>query len=213
MIRVLLVDDHDLVRTGVRKILEAAVDISVVGEASSGEAALQVAAALAPDVVLMDVNMPGLGGIETTRRLLRLVPNTKVIVLTVHEEDPFPTHLRAAGAVGYLTKKCAAREVLEGIRTVHQGRPYVATSVARKHILADWEGASRTPFAELSAREMEVVLMILQGHSSQEISDVLCLSPKTVGTYRMRLFEKLKVKGDVELTRLAFRYGILADEA
>ncbi len=211
MIRVLLVDDHDLVRTGVRGILEAAADIRVVGEASNGEQALQVVEALAPDVVLMDVQMPGLGGIEATRRLVRLVPTAKVIALTVHEEDPFPAHLREAGAAGYLTKKCAAREVLEAIRTVHQGRPYVATSVARKHILADWQGTSRTPFSELSAREMEVVLMVLQGRSSQEISDVLCLSPKTVGTYRMRLFEKLKVKGDVELTRLAIRYGILAN--
>lgn len=212
MIRVLLVDDHELVRTGIRGLLEAAPGMKVVGEAGSGEEALRIAPELAPDVVLMDVNLPGLGGIETTRRLLRLVPSAKVIALTVHEEDPYPARLRDAGAAGYLTKSCAAREVLEAIRTVHQGHPYVATSVARKHILADWQGTSRTPFSELSAREMEVVLMILQGRSSQEISDLLCLSPKTVGTYRIRLFDKLKVKGDVELTRLAFRYGILADE-
>lgn len=212
MIRVLLVDDHELVRTGIRRILEGAPDIEVVAEASSGEDSLKIGPKLVPDVVLMDVTMPGLGGIETTRRLSRQVPNAKVIALTVHEEDPYPARLREAGAAGYLTKNCAAREMLDAIRTVHQGRPYVATSVACKQILADWQGSSRSPFSELSAREMEVVLMLLQGHSSQEISDVLCLSPKTVGTYRSRLFEKLKIKNDVDLTRLAYRHGVISDE-
>lgn len=211
MIRVLLVDDHELVRTGIRGILDAAPDIEVVAEASSGEAALKLAADVTPDVVMMDVNMPGLGGIESTRRLVRLVPGTKVIALTVYEEDPYPATLREAGAAGYLTKGCPAREVLDAIRTVYQGHPYVAASVARKHILADWQGVSRTPFSELTAREMEVVLLILQGQKTQEISDGLCLSPKTVSTHRQRIFDKLKVKNDVELTRLAFRYGVLPE--
>lgn len=211
MIKVLLVDDHELVRTGIRRILEAAPDIEVVAEAGNGDDALKVARSSQPDVVLMDVNMPGLGGIETTRRLLRLAPTVRVIALTVHDEEPFPTRLHEAGAAGYLTKGCPAQEMLEAIRTVHRGQPYIASSVARKHLLAEWEGTSSTPFSELSAREMEITLMILGGQRSQEISDKLHLSPKTVSTYRQRIFEKLNVKNDVELTHLAYRYGITGD--
>ena len=211
MIKVLLVDDHELVRTGIRRILDSALDIEVVGEAGSGDDALKIVRDIAPNVVLMDVNMPGLGGIEATRRLVRIVPDAKVIALTVHEEDPFPARLREAGAAGYLTKGCPADEMLEAIRSVYRGKRYVASSVARKHMLAEWEGTDSSPFDELSSREMQVAMMILQGQKSQEISESLCLSPKTVSTYRQRIYEKLNVNTDVELTRLAYRYGIISD--
>ena len=212
MIKVLLVDDHELVRTGIRRILEEAGDMEVVGEAGDGDEAVRVVRKLAPDVVLMDVNMPGMGGIEATRRLLRLAPSTKVIALTVLDDDPFPARLNEAGAVGYLTKGCPAREMIEAVRTVHRGIPYVASAVARKHMLADWKGVAASPFEELSAREMQVAMMILNGQRSQEIAKALSLSPKTVSTYRQRIYEKLNVQTDVELTRLAYRYHLIVEQ-
>ncbi len=211
MIKVLLVDDHELVRTGIRHILDEASDIEVIGEASSGDEALTNARRLEPDLVLMDVNMPGMGGIEATRRMVRLLPDVKVIALTILAEDPFPARLNEAGAKGYLTKGCPAAEVLDAIRMVYRGQIYVASSVARKHMLADWNGVAATPFEELSAREMQVAMMILDGQRTQEISDGLCLSPKTVSTYRQRIYEKLSVKNDVELTRLAYRHDLIQD--
>lgn len=211
MIKVLLVDDHELVRTGIRRILEEVGDIVVVGEAADGDAALKIARKATPDVILMDLNMPGMGGIEATRRMVRLLPNAKVVALTMLDDDPFPAHLNEAGAVGYLTKGCPANEMIEAVRTVNRGMPYVAASVARKHMLADWRRAPATPFEELSAREMQVAMMILGGQRTQEISDGLSLSPKTVSTYRKRIYEKLQVKTDVELTRLAYRHGLLEE--
>jgi two-component system invasion response regulator UvrY len=212
MIKVLLVDDHELVRTGIRRILEEAGDMEVVGEAGDGDEAIRVVRKLAPDVVLMDVNMPGMGGIEATRRLLRLAPSTKVIAVTVLDDDPFPARLNEAGAVGYLTKGCPAREMIEAVRTVHRGIPYVASAVARKHMLADWKGVAASPFEGLSAREMQVAMMILNGQRSQEIAKALSLSPKTVSTYRQRIYDKLNVQTDVELTRLAYRYHLIVDQ-
>ena len=211
MIKVLLVDDHELVRTGIRSILESAVDMQVVGEAACGDDALKIARKLDPDVVMMDVNMPGMGGIEATRRMVRQLPGIKVIALTVLDDDPFPARLNEAGALGYLTKGCPASEMLDAIRMVNQGQPYVASSVARKHMLADWQGLASTPFEDLSSREMQVAMMILDGQRTQEISDGLCLSPKTVSTYRQRIYEKLGVKNDVELTRLAYRHNMIQD--
>lgn len=212
MIKVFLVDDHELVRTGIRRILEEAGDMQVVGEAADGDEALKSARKMQPDVVLMDVNMPGMGGIEATRRMVRLLPAVKVIALTVLDDDPFPARLNEAGAVGYLTKGCPACEMIEAVRTVHRGFPYVASSVARKHMLADWQGMTATPFEDLSAREMQVAMMILDGQRTQEISDALSLSPKTVSTYRQRIYEKLRVKTDVELTRLAYRHGLIVEQ-
>ena len=211
MIKVLLVDDHELVRTGIRRILEESSDIEVIGEASGGDEALKAARKLEPDVVLMDVNMPGMGGIEATRRMVRLLPEVKVIALTVLDDDPFPARLNEAGARGYLTKGCPAAEMLDAIRMVHRGQHYVASSVARKHMLADWRGVAATPFEELSSREMQVAMMILEGQRTQEISSALSLSPKTVSTYRQRIYEKLDVKNDVELTRLAYRHELIKD--
>lgn len=212
MIKVYLVDDHELVRTGIRRILEEARDMQVVGEASDGDEALKAVRSVDPDVVLMDVNMPGMGGMEATRRMLRLLPDVKVIALTVLDDDPFPARLREAGAVGYLTKGCPAEEMIEAVRTVHRGFPYIASSVARKHMISDWQGMASTPFQELSGREMQVALLILDGQRNQDIAEGLSLSPKTVSTYRQRIYEKLHVKTDVELTRLAYRHGIIIEQ-
>lgn len=213
MISVMLVDDHELVRSGVRRLLDDTPGIRVVEEAASGEDALARITEVHPDVLLMDVNMPGIGGLEATRKLLQMDPALRIIVCTVHAEEPFPTRLMEAGAVGYLTKDCGIEEIVTAIRAVFSGERYICTSVARHLALSSLPGgaASNTPFDRLSQREMQVMLMVTQGHNVQAISDKLCLSPKTVSTYRHRLFEKLGVLNDIELLRLAIRHGMVQD--
>ncbi len=208
-IRVVLVDDHELVRTGVRRILDDAAGITVVAEASSGEAAVAATNEQKPDVVLMDIHMPGIGGIEATRKILRSHPKTKVIALTVHGDKPYAVQLLKGGAQGFLTKGCPAEEVVKAIRAVHAGQRYVGTDVAQELALALLPGAESSPFDTLSQREMQVLLMLTEGQSVQEISDRLCLSPKTISTYRYRLYDKLDVDNDVELIRMAISHGII----
>lgn len=209
MISVLLVDDHELVRTGVRRLLEDTPGIDVVGEAATGEEALESVREQRPDVVLMDVNMPGIGGLEATRKLMQMDPNLRVIVCTVHDEEPFPSRLLEAGALGYLTKDCTFEEIVRAIRVVHSGERYICAAIAQRLALSSLPGSQGSPFERLSQREMQVMLMVTQGHNVQAISDRLCLSPKTVSTYRYRLFEKLGVYNDIELLRLAMRHGVI----
>jgi two-component system invasion response regulator UvrY len=183
----------------------------VVGEAESGEDAVIKAKQLKPDLVLMDVNMPGIGGIEATRRVRRQNPATQVIAVTVLSDAPFPEQLHEAGALGYLTKGCPAEELFRAIKMVASGRPFISNEVSQKLTLAMLTGSNPdSPFDRLSQREMQVLLMITQGQKTQFISDSLCLSPKTVSTYRHRLFEKLDVETDVELTLLAIRHGLIS---
>ncbi len=208
-IRVLLVDDQKLFLRGIGRLLEDHDDIAVAGYATTGEEALKLVRRERPDVVLMDVNMPGIGGLEATRRILANHPDTKVIILTVHADDPFPARLLEAGASGYLTKTCEHEEIVTAIRKVHVGERYIGADIARQLALSMLPGGERSPFDRLSQREMQVMLMVTQGHSIQEIADQLSLSPKTVSTYRYRIYEKLGVGNDVELTHLAMRYGML----
>jgi two-component system invasion response regulator UvrY len=159
----------------------------------------------------MDVNMPGIGGLEATRKLLQIHGDMKIIVVTMHVEEPFPTRLLKAGATGYLTKGCAITEIVEAIRTVHKGKRFIGSDVAQQLALGMLPGNDRSPFDALSQRELQVMLMVTQGQKIQEIAEMLCLSPKTVSTYRYRLFDKLNVKSDVELTHLAMRHGMIDD--
>jgi two-component system invasion response regulator UvrY len=210
MIKVLLVDDHELVRTGFRRILESALDIEVVGEVSSGEDALAMVDAVRPDVVLMDVKMPGMGGIEATRRIAGAYPHVRVIGLTICENEPFPEQLNEAGALGYLSKGCPAAELMDAIRTVTRGKRFVSSELARRMSIANLQGrAPGDPSARLSARELQVAVMISQALTTKEIADALCISPKTISTYRQRIYEKLQVANDVELTHLAVRHRLV----
>jgi two-component system invasion response regulator UvrY len=212
MIGVLLVDDHKLIRTGIKLILDQTADIRVLGEASSGEEAVEQARALKPQVILMDVSMPGIGGLEATRKLAMSLPDARVIVLSAQTAEPFPMKLMEAGASGYLTKDAAEDEIVTAIRRVHAGERYIAADIARQMALQAVNRSAGSPFDQLSSREMQVMIMATGGHSVQEISDKLHLSPKTVSTYRSRLFEKLGVNNDVELTRLALRYGVIDEK-
>ena len=212
MISVLIVDDHDIVRAGVGRLLADVNGINVIGEASSGEEAVQAAREKRPNVVLMDVKMPGIGGLGATRRMLKDNPNIKIIALTVCGEEPFPTKLLQAGAAGYLTKGSDLDEMITAIRTVHAGNRYIGPEIAQQLALKTVKDADGSPLDQLSERELQVMMMITGGLKVQEISDKLCLSPKTVNSYRYRLFDKLDVNSDVELTHLAIRHGILDTE-
>lgn len=209
MINVLLVDDHELVRTGIRRLLDDVSGITVYAEANCGEEALKQVRSKQPDVVLMDVSMPGIGGLETTRKLKQVAPGVPVVILTVHTDAPFPGSLLKAGADGYLHKGCSVDEIVQAIKTVHAGKRYICPDIAQDLALSLLPGNEQSPFENLSQREMQVMLMLVRGDKVQDISEKLHLSPKTVSTYRYRLFDKLGVRNDAELTRLAIGYGIL----
>lgn len=209
MINVLLVDDHDLVRTGIRRLLDDVTGVKVIAEANSGEQALVSVREKRPDVVLMDVSMPGIGGLETTRKMKLFAPDLPVIILSVHTDDPFPSSMLKAGASGYLHKGCNIEEIVQAIKDVHNGKRYICSAIAQNLALSLLPGHEASPFESLSQREMQVMLMLVQGEKVQGISDQLHLSPKTVSTYRYRLFEKLSVRNDADLTRLAMRHGLL----
>ncbi|MER2492262.1 UvrY/SirA/GacA family response regulator transcription factor [Catenovulum sediminis] len=209
MINILLVDDHELVRTGISRILNEIRGIKVVGEAQTGEEAVQFCRKNNPDVVLMDMNMPGIGGMEATKKIVRYCPDTKVIFLTVHTENPLPYKVMQIGASGYLTKGAAPDEMIKAIRQVHSGQRYIAPDIAQQIALSQVGGQQENPFDILSERELQIMMMITRGQKVQDISEQLNLSSKTVNSYRYRMFEKLNIGGDVELTHLAIKYRML----
>lgn len=212
MINVVIVDDHALVRLGMKRLLEDVRDITVIGEAESGETAIDLVKTTKPDVVLMDLKMPGISGLDATRRLMRINPKLKIIVVTVCIEEPYPEQLVRAGALGYITKGTTTEELITAIRKVFSGKPYIAPEIAQSMALRQVSNAAKSPFAQLSERELQVMYMVTQGIKVRSIAKRLCLSPKTVNTYRYRLFEKLGVDNDVKLTHLANRYSITNGE-
>lgn len=213
MIKVMVVDDHDLVRTGISRMLADVTGIEVIGEASSGEEAVLKARSLEPDVVLMDVKMPGIGGLEATRKMLRHDDGLRVIAVTVCEEEPFPSRLMKAGAAGYLTKGAGLDEMLRAIKVVHAGQRYISPQIAQAMALKPFTGTETAPMELLSERELQIMMMIVNCHKVQDISDKLCLSPKTVNTYRYRIFDKLGISSDVEMTVMAMRWGMIDENA
>lgn len=208
MIKIMLVDDHELVRTGVRRLLEDNSDLEIVGEACSGEEAISLIKELNPDVVLMDLNMPGIGGLETTKKIKRLTPHIRIIIVTMVDDTMFPQRLLKAGASGYLTKGAKVDEIMHAIRSVMVNKRYISPELALRMATAD--DSDKSPFEGLSERELQVLMMLMDGQRVTEISNSLFLSPKTISTYRSRLHEKLGVKTDIELTRLAIEHGIIS---
>jgi two-component system invasion response regulator UvrY len=204
------VDDHELVRIGLRHIFEDYPAIRIAGEAVDGESALRMNRELRPDVVLLDVSLPGLSGFEVTIRLKQASPELGIVILTVHEQAPYPAQLLEAGAAAYLTKGCPATELVEAIKTVARGGRHIGSRVAQQMALNLLPGGTASPFEVLSAREMEVMLMLAEGRKIADIAELMHLSPKTVATYKYRIFEKLNTRNDVDMTRMALRWGVVA---
>lgn len=209
MIRVLLVDDHAVVRTGFRLLLQARADISVVGEAESGESACQRYVELSPDVVVMDIAMPGMGGIEALRRIRAHDPQARVLALSAHDD---PMHARRAlreGALGFLSKRSAPEALLEAVAEVGAGQRYIDPRVAQKLALEDIEGRESSPIKRLSEREFDVFIRLARGASVQRIAEDLRLSASTVGTHLYNVKQKLGVSNQSELTLIAIRHGLI----
>jgi two-component system invasion response regulator UvrY len=209
MISVLLVDDHQLVRTGIQALLNSDNEIQVVAVADSGEQAVEMVGELAPDVVLMDVSMPGIGGVEASRRILRQNPAVKIIGLSAYNDGPIPQQLLKLGVLGFISKSSSADEMICAIRKAIEGKRYLCSDVANNLAFQHLLDNHQSPFVKLSQREAEIVTLILQGKTIQEMAEMLAISSKTVNTYRYRLYDKLKIKNDVELTRLAVKFGQL----
>jgi two-component system invasion response regulator UvrY len=209
MIRLLVVDDHELVRIGLRRIIADYPGIQIAAEATDGESALRMNRKFRPDVILLDVCLPGLSGFEVTKRLKQATPNVGIIILTVYEQAPYPERLLEAGACGYLSKGCPSSELAKAIRTVAKGGRHIGSNVAQNMALNLLPGGEKSPFDGLSAREMEVMLMLADGRKVPDIAKALHLSPKTVATYKYRIYEKLNTRNDVDMTRMAMRYGIV----
>ena len=210
-IRVFVVDDHALVRAGMRMILAGETDIEVVGEADCGEDALPQIRKLKPDVVLCDLHLPGVSGLEVTERILKGQQGTRVIVVSVLEDGPMPKRLLEVGASGYVGKGGDASELLRAVRDVARGKRYLANSVAQNLALYGVDGDG-SPFDALSSRELEIAMLLMQGLRQEEIAKRLSLSAKTVNTHKTRLFEKLGIQDSIALARLVAQYGI-ADPA
>ncbi len=208
MIRVFVLDDHALVRTGFRLILSGQTDIDVVGEAASGEDGLPLIRQLKPDVVLCDLHLPGVSGLEITERIVRGDSGARVIIVTIQEDGPMPRRLLDAGASGYLGKGCAAEELLRAVRDVSRGKRYLGSEMAQKMALGTMN-ADVTPFDALSPRELEIALMLCRGLRMADIAKRLSVSAKTVATHKYRTFDKLEVQDALAMSRLASQYGLV----
>ncbi len=212
-IRILLADDHAMFRAGVKALLEAEEGMEVVGEAGSGEEAVETALELRPDLVLMDLAMPGMNGLEATRRLTALEVGAQVLVLTVHAEEEYLVPVVEAGGSGYLTKASADRDLIDAVRTVARGEIYLPSQAATLLLKQVRKaGEDSTPgLSELSPREREVLALTAEGFSSTEIGKKLFISPKTVDTYRSRIMQKLGLNHRSELVRFALNVGLLRE--
>jgi two-component system invasion response regulator UvrY len=207
VIRVMLVDDHAVVRTGFRLLLQSVPDISVIGEAESGEVAFIRYSELVPDVVVMDLAMPGMGGLEALKRIRARHPHARVLALSAHDD---PVHARRAlqeGALGFLSKRSAPEALIEAVTTVASGRRFLDAGLAQKLALADIQGGS--PVERLSEREFEVFIRLAQGATVQKIADDLKLSASTIGTHLYNIKQKLDVVNQSELTLIAIRHGLI----
>jgi DNA-binding NarL/FixJ family response regulator len=222
-IRIVLVDDHDIVRTGLKSFLETQEGFHIVGEAGSGSQAIQVSQAICPDVVVMDITMPGMDGLEATRQLKVLCPQVQILALTVHEDKQYFFEMLAAGATGYVTKQAAADELVAAIQAVSQGNVYLQPTLAR-WLLDDYRRLSDQDYFQesvqndeseqseekiLSKRERQVLELVAEGRTTPQISELLGISPKTVARHRERIMNKLNLHSATELVRFAIRKGLI----
>ncbi len=207
-VRVMLVDDHAVVREGYRRLLERTQDISVVAEVASGEEAYRLACEMQPDVTVMDINLPGMGGIEVVRRLVVRLPQAKVLMFSMHEDTLFSSRALQAGARGYVTKSAAPEVLVEAVRLVAQGKLYISHAMAQELAMQMLPGREN-PIDALSAREFEVFRLLVAGHALPEISRILSLSYKTVANYQSTIKHKLDVSNTAQVVRIALSHGLL----
>ena len=213
MTTVLIADDHDLVRTSISRMLSEVYGYEIVGEVRSGEEAVKTARAVQPDIVLMDVRMPGFGGLEATRKIIQSCENTKVIAVTGVADDLFVKQLMDVGAYGYVTKGSDFDEIVAAIKAVLKGERYMSSAIAQKIALGKFDGEeNESPFKKLSDRELQTAIMISRGNRVNEIAEAFSVSPKTVNSYRYRIFEKLDINTDVEMALLAVKHNLLDDD-
>jgi DNA-binding NarL/FixJ family response regulator len=210
MIKVLLADDHSIVRAGLRRIIEDSGDIAVVAEASDGREAIQKTHETQPDVVVVDISMPGLDGLEVISQLLIHYPKLPILVLTMHEEEQYVIRVFGAGAMGYITKRSAPEQLVTAIRKVHAGGRYLSDSAAELLALHVAKGTpGRSLLDSLSNREIQVLRRLAMGQTTREIAEAYNISTKTVDTYRFRLLRKLNLRNNAELLRFAIQNGLV----
>jgi two-component system response regulator NreC len=211
-IRILLADDHTVLRSGLRALLSAQADLEVAGEAADGAEALRLAHTITPDVVVMDIGMPGVSGIDATARIRRELPSTKVLILSMHDDQGYLRQALRAGASGYVLKKAADTELLAAIRAAARGEIFLDPSLAKGLVEDVVLPKSQEPeIPALSEREREVLHLLARGHTNQQVADHLCIGVKSVETYKARLMDKLALKGRAELVRYALTHGLLKD--
>ncbi len=208
LINVMLVDDHAVVRMGFKMLLESDAEIKVVAEAESGEQAIQRYMEYKPHVVVMDITMPGIGGLEAIERILAKDSAAKILVLSAHEDSVHPKRVLNAGAMGYLTKRSAAEEMIKAIRVVASGKKYLEASVAQQMAIQQLS-ADQNPVDVLSPREFEVFMALAKGKTTNEIAETLFLSPRTVGTHLYNIKQKLNANNSAEISLIAMRSGLL----
>jgi two-component system, NarL family, invasion response regulator UvrY len=207
-IRVMLVDDHTVVRMGFKLLLQGSDDITVVGEANSGEELLKLFPEIKPDVVVLDISMPGIGGLEAVSRLLAKEPGARILILSAHEDTSHPKRLLKAGAAGYLSKRSAAEELIHAIRQVASGKTFLDPQLAQQMAVQQLTG-EQNPVEVLSDREFEVFMLLAKGQSVAQIAEKLFLSPRTVGTHLYNIKQKLNAANSAELALIAMRNGLL----
>jgi DNA-binding NarL/FixJ family response regulator len=208
-IRILLADDHAVLRAGIRVLLEAQPDLEVIGEAGDGQAAVQRARELQPDVVVMDIGMPGLDGLAATRQILDSNPKTRILFLTQHENKEYVLPALKLGAAGYVLKRAEGDELLTAIRTVYAGGTFLDPAIAGALVSeVNRDEKTADPFDSLSEREREVLVLLAQGKTYQQIAEILFISPKTVDFHRINIMRKLGLSNRAELTRFAIQRGL-----
>ena len=208
-IKVMVVDDHELVRVGIARLLGEDLEIKIVAAVGNGEEAVRSARDKLPDVILLDVGMPGIGSLEVVHKLRRLLPQTKIIILSAGTPDLLTARLLQAGAVGYITKEESLTELVKAVKLVYTGQRYIAPKVANQIALMSISETKATSFGLLTDRELQIVLMVVQGLPVQAIAEKLHLSSKTINSYRYSIFEKLNIYNDVQLTLIALEHGFI----
>ena len=193
---------------GFKMLIEAEADIKVIGEAESGEVAVKLFQELKPDIIVMDITMPGIGGLEAIDRIMAKDKNTKILVLSAHEDSVHPKRVLNAGAMGYLTKRSAAEELIKAIKSIHQGKRYLEPNIAQQMAITQLSGETN-PVEILSDREFEVFMALAKGKSTNDIADTLCLSPRTVGTHLYNIKQKLNANNSAEIALIAIRCGLI----